>query len=409
MVRYKNKIKMILGAVLLSANLFTLNVNAATPFNDAVWETMTESQKNQAIDELIEYVSDTLDINTPKVSWEDQAEHIAARYSPSRDMIIINSSVDLCGSEMADVVIHELRHAYQYKHMDDGTPETNAWKENDQNYIQAADDLVAYLSQPLEADAMAYVGGFYETHSSPSTLPFNITGLSDETDVSTSEVLDEDAESINTTSDSNDAIALAKDINEPANNVSLNLLNTSAMLQEQEIQSSDVQTISKENITDEEIAPHVMLNTEVDTTYTTNYLSKAKLSDLEQNTTVVAIADTIETIEAKSNSTPNAITGVIQNIDTAQEIASVNTFSKTLNVITSSSLFNASSVNFYTICSIFCFLIAIGFVYLSKKAQPVIKHKVGLYVDRKMIKWREQILHSENVSTKDQIAFMHKK
>lgn len=66
--------------------------------------------------------------------------------------------------DMLDTVIHELRHAVQFKAVEnDGFWNVDdkrraAWASNVKNYISASTDMRGYMQQPLEADAYVFAG-----------------------------------------------------------------------------------------------------------------------------------------------------------------------------------------------------------------------------------------------------------
>lgn len=154
------KIFLLINIVLLF-NLMTIDTDASTintPFDDTTWESLTVEQKQSAISQLIVFTGNKLQLSDiPAFFYEVQSADIGGRYSPTRNAIILNSAnAYATGSSTAKAVVHEMRHAYQYAHMNDGTPQAQAWKYNSNNYIQLADNYNAYFEQPMEADAIAY-------------------------------------------------------------------------------------------------------------------------------------------------------------------------------------------------------------------------------------------------------------
>ncbi len=148
------------------------------PFKDSVYNSLSNEQKQKAIQLLLQLIAKDLQIQVPAITWESQSLDVAARYSPSRKTIIVNPNVSLTGSALADVLIHEMRHAYQYSHINDGTDYANTIKANDANYISLSTDFNEYLNQPIEADAISYVGTFQSKYGLVSNLKLSL-----ETDV----------------------------------------------------------------------------------------------------------------------------------------------------------------------------------------------------------------------------------
>ena len=64
--------------------------------------------------------------------------------------------------EVVDTIIHELRHAVQYKAIEDpefwntGKKRSKIWKANMKNYIRAGVDPKGHANQPVEADAVTF-------------------------------------------------------------------------------------------------------------------------------------------------------------------------------------------------------------------------------------------------------------
>ena len=59
---------------------------------------------------------------------------------------------------------HEIRHDYQYEHMNDDSDYGRAVKTNKQNYVSYYIDLEAYTNQFIEQDATDYADSYTEKY-----------------------------------------------------------------------------------------------------------------------------------------------------------------------------------------------------------------------------------------------------
>ncbi len=147
------------------------------PFSTANWNNMSEELRQQAIQAFINNLSAELGIKAPLITWEPQQNTVGARYSPSMDAIILNTDFNFDPETLGNTLIHEMRHAYQYAHINDDTDQARAWKENNEHYISGDIDLAAHMAQPLEADAWGYVSEYHSKYGSFDniTVPVSYT------------------------------------------------------------------------------------------------------------------------------------------------------------------------------------------------------------------------------------------
>lgn len=146
-----------------------------TPFKNNIWTTLPSDKQQEAIEGLVQLIATELAIEAPEIEWEDQALTLAARYSSTNNVIIINSAAQLSGEELVYFIAHEMRHAYQYAHINDDTEFASIMRNNDANYISIDKDFDAYLSQPMEADAISYSSDFLSDHKNAAAIQIPIT------------------------------------------------------------------------------------------------------------------------------------------------------------------------------------------------------------------------------------------
>lgn len=87
-----------------------------------------------------------------------------ASYYDGLDYIYVNLGTLTSKEITVKAIAHEMRHDYQYEHMNDDTDYGRAVRANKQNYISFYDDLDGYYNQFTEADAIEYAQVYMERY-----------------------------------------------------------------------------------------------------------------------------------------------------------------------------------------------------------------------------------------------------
>lgn len=121
----------------------------------AEFSNLSDTAKEDYITSLTKRISKDLGIQTtPKLYFYSCEEWpIIASYYDGLDYIYVNIGAINSYDEATKVMAHEIRHDYQYEHMNDDTEYGKAVKANKQNYISHYNDLDGYYIQFIEKDA----------------------------------------------------------------------------------------------------------------------------------------------------------------------------------------------------------------------------------------------------------------
>lgn len=135
--------------IVMAIFLLPLTVNASEFFS------LSDKAKEAYITKLTEKVSKDLGIQTiPKLYFYNSAEWpVLASYYDGLDYIYVNIGAINSYEEAVRAIAHEVRHDYQYEHMNDDSEYGRAVKANKQNYISHYNDLDGYYNQFIEKDA----------------------------------------------------------------------------------------------------------------------------------------------------------------------------------------------------------------------------------------------------------------
>lgn len=135
--------------IVVAIVLLPLTVNASEFSN------LSNEAKEKYITSLTEKISKDLALQTtPKLYFYDSEEWpVIASYYDGLNYIYVNISAITSYEEAVKTMAHEVRHDYQYEHMNDNTEYGRAVKANKQNYISFYDSLDGYYNQFVEKDA----------------------------------------------------------------------------------------------------------------------------------------------------------------------------------------------------------------------------------------------------------------
>jgi len=127
------------------------------------WATLSAAERQTALTEVAMVTCEELGIPPPNVTFTIQHPSLCGGFDRGLNINRVNVAArqsdealweDVC--EMTDTIVHECRHAYQWRcakgDMNDTMAET--WSENFQDYSGPNDPL--YRRQPVEADAWAF-------------------------------------------------------------------------------------------------------------------------------------------------------------------------------------------------------------------------------------------------------------
>lgn len=116
---------------------------------------LSQEAKEKYITNLTDRISKELELQTtPKLYFYSCEEWpVIASYYDGLDYIYVNTGAITSYEEAAKTMAHEIRHDYQYEHMNDDTEYGRAVKANKQNYISYYNDIDGYYNQFVEKDA----------------------------------------------------------------------------------------------------------------------------------------------------------------------------------------------------------------------------------------------------------------
>lgn len=146
----------IIYTIIVSVIIFSLPVEA-TEFPE-----LSQEAKEKYITNLTNCISKELELQTtPKLYFYSCEEWpVIASYYDGLDYIYVNIGAITSYEEAVKTIAHEIRHDYQYEHMNDDTDYGRAVKANKQNYVSYYNDLEAYNNQFIEQDAKDYADGY---------------------------------------------------------------------------------------------------------------------------------------------------------------------------------------------------------------------------------------------------------
>lgn len=132
-------------------------------FIDTNWETMSLDDKKAAMDDLANYVRDSIDFKSqPAIEYYNNAvDGDYGGYDPMSNTLHVNEHMLHDSNEAADTIAHELWHAYQYERSNN--PQNSRdfqYQYNFDNYISADLGQEAYENQLVEAEARGFASQF---------------------------------------------------------------------------------------------------------------------------------------------------------------------------------------------------------------------------------------------------------
>lgn len=131
--------------IVMAVVLLPLTVSAYEPSEEYITKLTQEISKDLALQ------------TTPKLYFYNAPEWLViASYYDGLDYIYVNLGALTSKEETVRAIAHEVRHDYQYEHMNDDTEYGRAVKANKQNYISYYTDINGYYSQFVEQDAEEY-------------------------------------------------------------------------------------------------------------------------------------------------------------------------------------------------------------------------------------------------------------
>ena len=139
----------IIYTIVVSVIIFSVPVEAKE------FPELSQEAKEKYITNLTEQVSKDLGIQTtPKLYFYSCKEWpVIASYYDGLDYIYVNLGALTSKEETVRAIAHEMRHDYQYEHMNDDTEYGRAVKANKKNYISYYNDIDGYYNQFVEKDA----------------------------------------------------------------------------------------------------------------------------------------------------------------------------------------------------------------------------------------------------------------
>lgn len=136
------KIVLAVYTIIVVVLTYYLTVNAYEPSEEYITKLTQEISKDLALQ------------TTPKLYFYNAPEWpVMASYYDGLDYIYVNIGAINSYEEAVRAIAHEIRHDYQYEHMNDDTEYGKAVKANKQNYISHYNDLDGYYNQFIEKDA----------------------------------------------------------------------------------------------------------------------------------------------------------------------------------------------------------------------------------------------------------------
>lgn len=139
----------IIYTIVVSVIIFSLPVEATE------FPKLSQEAKEKYITNLTNCISKELELQTtPKLHFYSCEEWpVIASYYDGLNYIYVNTGAITSYEEAIKTMAHEIRHDYQYEHMNDDTEYGRAVKANKQNYISYYTDINGYYSQFVEKDA----------------------------------------------------------------------------------------------------------------------------------------------------------------------------------------------------------------------------------------------------------------
>lgn len=139
----------IIYTIVVSVIIFSLPVNAGE------FPELSQEAKEKYITNLTDRISKELKLQTtPKLYFYSSCEWpVIASYYDGLDYIYVNTGAITSYEEAVKTMAHEIRHDYQYEHMNDDTEYGRAVKANTQNYISYYENIEGYHNQFVEKDA----------------------------------------------------------------------------------------------------------------------------------------------------------------------------------------------------------------------------------------------------------------
>lgn len=146
----------IIYTIIASVIIFSFPANAKE-FSD-----LSEQTKKDYITNLTEQISKDLGIQTiPKLYFYNCSELcVIASYYDCIDYIYVNLGNINSYEDAVNTMAHEIRHDYQYEHINDDSDYGRAVKANKQNYVSYYNNLEAYNNQFIEQDAKDYADSY---------------------------------------------------------------------------------------------------------------------------------------------------------------------------------------------------------------------------------------------------------
>ena len=143
------RIAIIYTIVIFAIVLLPLTANAKDFSN------LSDKTKEEYITSLTERISKDLALQTtPQLYFYNCEEwYVMASYYDGLDCIYVNLGALNSYEEVVKTMAHEIRHDFQYEHMNDDSDYGRAVKANKQSYIAYYNDLDGYYNQFIEQDA----------------------------------------------------------------------------------------------------------------------------------------------------------------------------------------------------------------------------------------------------------------
>lgn len=139
--------------IVMAVFLLPLTVNAYEPSEEYITKLTQEISKDLALQ------------TTPKLYFYNAPEWpVMASYYDGLDYIYVNLGTLTSKEITVRALAHEVRHDYQYEHMNDDTEYGRAVKANKQNYISYYTDINGYYNQFTEVDATKYAQVYTERY-----------------------------------------------------------------------------------------------------------------------------------------------------------------------------------------------------------------------------------------------------
>ena len=138
---------------------------------------LSEQDKEDTITALVGQISKDLGLqSTPNLYFYDCAEWgAAAEYYDCINYIYVNMSTfadhanadafgESIGYHVVKIMAHEMRHDFQFEHMNDDSDFGRAVKANKENYQSYYNNLDGYMNQFTEVDADAYAKDYADRY-----------------------------------------------------------------------------------------------------------------------------------------------------------------------------------------------------------------------------------------------------